>query len=682
MSDLTAFIALWNKNFGAKLIDLYPKSLEPKFDLEFVTSKIFFAYQHLSEDKSKMKTKSFFKLPFREINRKALVLLEVLESTEEKEDNNHPFIVVLLFPGFISDEELDSFKGIIAEIRNDYLTTKNFILGRHLKKIEELFLLEEQIRDSEISIDETYSLNNALSDFKNGIELFSKNKNKEAYYFLKKAYLKFYDENQTKLILESTFFLSSLLSQLNKFNVAHIYIENLENLSDQLKHQKYYETALFLSGFINYKIENYEDALKKFKKLESINPQHINKFNFYLLYGRVLRVLEQNVDAAAYLQKALEQSSTLEDSKELREKKAQILLELGHIKYISYINSMISGILNQSLSKSAILKSIEYYESAIEFYYEIENYSGLISIYRLIGSIYSIIDENLLSIKYYRQALKFAEQINDVTSRLQIFNLIIQNLLVLEKYDIIIKETDEMLSKTIAYAYVDLFTISTYHKYLGEALFKLGKDKWREALSELLISLNIYNKFDEPVLESLDVLQMIIKIYEHSNDADKNKYLQYYTDQYQHIKTKIDSIKRTRPTSFSLVKEVKEFWIFTLEGRQLYAHAPETNFNPELFGGFLSAMQNFSMELASKNLKSITIGLDQYVIFKEEKPFYVLGRASCKTSLYNIEIILKLIYDNFWEIYQKILTENDIETSRFSNFFEKFKELNFKDGFS
>ena len=90
-------------------------------------------------------------------------------------------------------------------------------------------------------------------------------------------------------------------------------------------------------------------------------------------------------------------------------------------------------------------------------------------------------------------------------------------------------------------------------------------------------------------------------------------------------------------------------------------------------------MQNFSMELASKNLKSITIGLDQYVIFKEEKPFYVLGRASYKTSLYIIEKILKLIYDNFWTLYQKILTKNDLEISRFSNFFEKLKELNFKD---
>ncbi len=681
MSDLTAFIALWDKNFGAKIVYLYPKLLEPKIDLDFITSKIFFAFQSLSENKSTTTNRAFFKLPFKEVNRKALVLVEVLESEEDKDDKKHSFIVVLLFPDFISDEELDGFKNVVSEMRNEYLTTENFVLDTHLKKIEEVFFLEEQVRDSEISIDETYSLKKALSDFKHGIDLFSKNKNKQAYYFLKKAYLQFYNENQTKLILEATFFLASILSQLNKFKVAQIYTENLENLSNQLKHQKYYETALFLGGFINYKIENYESALKKFKKLESINPQNINKFNFYLIYGRVLRVLKLNLDAATYLQKALEESSHLEDSSELKEKKAQTLIELGHINYTDSINSLVSGTLSQSLNKPSILKSIEYYEAAIEIFHEIENYSGLISIYRLIGSIYELIDEHLLSIKNYRKALKYAEQINDITSRLKIFSLIIQNLSFLGKYDIIIKETDEMLAKTIAYAYLDLFTISNYHKYLGEALFKLGK-KDKDALSELLISLNIYNKFENPVLDSLSVLQMIIKIYERSNDADKTKYLEYYTDQYQHIEIKIQQIKGENVKAYNLLTEVKEFWIFTLDGKQLYAHAPETNYNPELFGGFLSALQNFSMELASKDLKSITIGQDQYVIFKDEKPFYVLGRASYKVPLYNIEIILKLIYDNFWEIYQKILQEKDLEISKFSQFFEIFKELNFKDELS
>jgi hypothetical protein len=234
-----------------------------------------------------------------------------------------------------------------------------------------------------------------------------------------------------------------------------------------------------------------------------------------------------------------------------------------------------------------------------------------------------------------------------------------------------------MLAKTIAYAYLDLFTISNYHKYLGESLFNLGRDK--DALSELLISLNIYNKFENPVLDSLSVLQMIIKIYGRSNNADKTKYLEYYTDQYRHIEMKIHQIKEEKVKVFTLLKEVKEFWIFTLDGRQLYAHAPETNYNPELFGGFLSALQNFSMELASKNLKSITIGLDQYVIFREEKPFYVLGRANYKAPLYNIEIILKHIYDHFWKIYQKILQEKDVDISKFSQFFEIFKELNFKE---
>ena len=86
--------------------------------------------------------------------------------------------------------------------------------------------------------------------------------------------------------------------------------------------------------------------------------------------------------------------------------------------------------------------------------------------------------------------------------------------------------------------------------------------------------------------------------------------------------------------------------------------------------------------MASKNLNSITIGLDQYVIFREKHPFYVLGRSSYKTSLFYIERILKIIYDEFWKNYHIFLEDPDIDISRFSQFFENFKELDFKDKLS
>ena len=679
MYNLIAFMALWDKKFGAKILDFYPKTSQPKFDLDFITSKIFFAFQSFNEDESTNIKKTFFKLPFKEINKKALILLDVLASNNHKENNKKPFIVVLFFPDFISNEELDDFKNIISEISIEYLINEKIILDKHVKKIEEVFLLEEQVKDSEVSLDEKYSLNKALIDFKIGIELFSKKNYKQAYFFLKKAYLKFYDENHTKLILEATFFISSILSQLNKYDVALVYIKNLENLSYQFKHEKYYETALFLSGFIYYKKEDYEKALNKFKKLDALNPQTINKFNFFFIYGRILRELKKNSDATTYFQRALEESKHLEDSNEIKDKKAQVLVELGHINYINAVNILISGKSNHSLYRSTLLKTINYYEEAINILNEIENYSGLISIYRLIANIYELIDEHLLSIKNYRKALSFAEKINDIASKLQIFNLLIQKLLILGKHDIVIKETDQMLSKTITYAYLDLFSVSNFHRYIGEALYKLGKNK-SDALSELLISLNIYNTFDRPVLESLEVLQMIINIYDASNDDDKGKYINYYTNQYNQIEKRIRQLKKEEQKHvFNFLKEIKEFWIFTNDGRQLYSHAPETNYNPELFGGFLSALQNFSLELASKNLKSITIGFDQYVIFKEYRPFYVLGRSSNKVSLYNIEMILKIIHDEFWKNYQPFIEDRDIDINKFSQFFENFRELNFKD---
>ena len=64
MNDLSAFIALWDKRIGAKIMDFYPKSSQPKFDLEFISSKIFFAFQNLNQDDAITKIKKTSRIPF------------------------------------------------------------------------------------------------------------------------------------------------------------------------------------------------------------------------------------------------------------------------------------------------------------------------------------------------------------------------------------------------------------------------------------------------------------------------------------------------------------------------------------------------------------------------------------------------------------------------------------------
>ena len=182
----------------------------------------------------------------------------------------------------------------------------------------------------------------------------------------------------------------------------------------------------------------------------------------------------------------------------------------------------------------------------------------------------------------------------------------------LEKHEVIIQEIDIMLSQIVPFAFIDLFTISGLHRQLGESLFKLGKKK--EALSELLISLNIYKKFDSPTTEALLRLNTIIEIYKSS---EEQKYTQYYEEQYNKLNEKIQLAESSKKL-FDIMRDIKEIWIFDMKGIELFSYAPETEVDPLLFGGFLSALQSFSKELTSKFLSSITMGLDQYIFFRKE----------------------------------------------------------------
>ena len=94
------------------------------------------------------------------------------------------------------------------------------------------------------------ALGDALLDFKKGLELFSKRLYEQSYFSIKKAHIKFKSESRVNLTLETNFFLGSILSHLNKFKPAINYFRQLEELSRQLKHQKYFETSIFMQAFV------------------------------------------------------------------------------------------------------------------------------------------------------------------------------------------------------------------------------------------------------------------------------------------------------------------------------------------------------------------------------------------------------------------------------------------------
>ncbi|MFX0070496.1 MAG: hypothetical protein ACFFAO_05330 [Candidatus Hermodarchaeota archaeon] len=671
--NISAFIASWDKDVGIKIIDSFPKTLIVEYDRDFIALKIFTAFHNFYQNGEEINQikRTIFKLPMNNINRRALIFIDTIRI-----DNNrtNPYIIVILFPDYLIDKELDEYKNLIYEIGIEYFEKKELIFQKNCRYILEQFKKKEKVKDAEISLEPTYNEENALLDFKEGLELFAKKQYEQAYYFLKKANLEFEQINNLDLRIKSSFYLSSTLLQLNKYDAAQNLLKILERISYESNSIEYYEKALYMEGICAYKNENYKKSLKYFKKLETTDLQYIDKYNFYYLYGRVLRLSNSYSNAILSFENALKISSqqTIQNKKE--QSNARLLIELGHTKYSEAIKLATEEKLENSISfKSYLRETIEYYRKSTKIMKKSDNFSGLIIVFQLIGNIQELLGNYIYSNDNYRKAMQYTEISNDVPNRLKIFNLIIQNLAKLNQYEKIVEEVDQMLAKIISYAFVDLFTIGKYHRQLGEAFFMLEKNK--EALSEFLISLNVYNKLDVlPISEILVSLKFIIGIYKVFDDNETDKYVNYYTGQYNQFQERLKKNNLKKFDESEIFDVIKEFWLFTNDGNPLFSYNPETSVDPQLFGGFLLALQHFSIELASKKINSISIGLDQYVFYREFPSFYILGRSKIQKSLNLIETILKKIYNLFWNTYNSKLDEYDGNNSRFSNFLEIIKK--------
>ena len=147
-----------------------------------------------------------------------------------------------------------------------------------------------------------------------------------------------------------------------------------------------------------------------------------------------------------------------------------------------------------------------------------------------------------------------------------------------------------------------------------------------------------------------------MKIYEKTNEI---KYITYYKEKIDNTKLKI------RETTKLDVQEnpldvIKEFWIFNNEGIELFSRLRSSNFNADLFGGFISAMSAFSQELTSKNIDLITIGSNVYTFYREnDSNFFILGRTrSLAHPEALIESKLRILYQEYKE--KKFINFDDI----------------------
>ena len=104
---ITLFLAIWNEDYGPQVIEFYPKPTS--YDLEDLSIRIFASFQFFYDVPDKNFSRILMKHQISNINRKALIILDIVNNPEIK-GGLQPFIVVLLLPEFLSGDKLELFE--------------------------------------------------------------------------------------------------------------------------------------------------------------------------------------------------------------------------------------------------------------------------------------------------------------------------------------------------------------------------------------------------------------------------------------------------------------------------------------------------------------------------------------------------------------------------------------------
>lgn len=659
--DLILFIAKWDRISGIRITDQYPEK-SYGIDLEHLAWKIFFFFEnfYLSDDSNNFES-IIFQLPIREKGKIIRVLIDSLPAKGDQ-DKFRPYLIAILLPDYFPEDQIGDFDEEIRLLNEKFRKTGSIQLHNYMDKIYNKFNVTQTLQGAEISLDEAYTHQKALKDFKKGLRIFSEDAYKISYMIIKKSYLEFKRENNLKLLLEATYFIATILNKLNKYREALDYYRELAKLARTLEHQKYYEKALFMTAFCSLKIEHNSLALNFFEKLASSDLKTINLFDFYFLYGKTLRVVEKYEKSTEVLTRAIETVDTLNSSNENKKNLASAYFELAH----SYFFITTEKILHHPEEEDYTFefqRIIDSYEKANKLLEQFNDYPHLIISNQIIGNIYEKMEKRSKAITFYRKAIEYTKENNDVLSRMRLFDLIINNFMKLGKKMQVIKEIDEILFKIKTYAFLNLPQIARYHIKLGKVYSELGRVK--EALSEFLIALNIYEGLDKPREEHLELLDNLISIYSQTNQL---KYKEYYIDKREKLQQKVADLEMNQSEK-PLFELIKDLWILTSQGELIFSHAPEYKSNSQLLSGFLSATMNFSLEMTSSRLNTIKLGFDQFHLYGESNsPYIVIGRASINHSRALILKRLKVVFRKFDEKYGSIVESENYTPDRFTDF--------------
>ena len=668
-SELISFTAIWDEELGPEIVEFYP--ISNLGDYEKLAIQIFTVYQFFWDSPDEDYQRTNIVLPINRLDKKAKVIFDVIPNTEVR-GGLQPFIVVLLVPSYITDEELDEFNETMLKFAQKFSRKEEIFLKDYYPEFKALFELIISLKETNDKISEYYSYTAAVDDFKAGIKLFQTKNYDQAYEILRNVLIKFEQEDHRHLIMEVLYIIASIFIQERKFKVAKEYFKRLDTLAEELHHDKYHEISLFMQGFSDYKTENFTSAIKSFKQVDILRAKFLNKIQFYTIYGRVLANLEIYEEAIQHLTKALTTSSEMEESDLIKKQKSQLLYELGILNYKIAVENLKSSGIKQKEYNIYLQEAVDFFKRTVELSIELNDSNALVQIYQFIGNIYEFLGKDLESLNYYEKAFEHTFKSNNLSKRIMILNRIIQKQTEQKKFENNIEKINDFLSNIEEYRFIDLFTVFNFRKQLANSLIAI--DKKYEGLAEQLKALEILKSFKTPIYEEIELLNQIIEIFTEFQDYEK---VAYYSEEIKKVSSELERVSVQKPKTYRPMGDVKEIWIFhSIAGVEMYDYAPLSKIDNDLLGGFLTAMRQFSVEISQKQLNDMIIGNDLYMIYSEEGyDFFILGRADVKISKSVIKTILSVIYRRFWKEYSNHIKKFQGNIKHFRGFTEIIESL-------
>ncbi|WP_457556552.1 tetratricopeptide repeat protein [Candidatus Harpocratesius sp.] len=677
-SPLGVIFAHWDENEGPK-IDLLEPNPWNFGNPKIITRQIFLNAKSLLLEKFWSDFSSFnISIPFNLYEIRGRVLIHTKQ--ESFSMKWQPFCIAVVFPDEYSelilpeyDEIIEQFalqitlKGI-GEFQDSISSDK--VISKFLKVYQTL----EKSLESEVQIDSNYSFSVAVEDFKKALVEFQNRNFKYAYRLLQKPLEKFNRENHEKLYMEALYLKGTMIIKEKKFNTAVNIFQNLIPIAKQLNHQKYLETSQFLLGFSLYSSFQYSKAIKQLKSLSLQRTKYISFFQYHFILGRCYSKLN-------LYSKAIEEfikSNQFFNSNQIQNLSQNMLKQKGLINYhlaLQYYYRTINSIKNAGIKKwqqinihenSDLKNSLEYLAQAAEIWEKLKDYNQLIMIYPLISQIYSFDDSYSEQVYYLEKAIDSCEKISDFSNKIRFLLQIVQ---IHEKFGHFGQNVNLLqffMQDTANFILLDRLSIAKFHFILGKNL--LLSEQKQEAIIELITALNHYKKINKAVAEMEEIFDLLSIIY---NDDVEKKH--YYLRQKEKLKEQLLARRSEQTSKLGILRDL---WIFSSSGIELFTYAPELSFDSILLGGFLSALQNFSKELTKQEIKSIQMGESRFDFYLEpDKEFFILGRCSIYSTIDESKKILSFIYHRFYDIYKQELANFSGNVVCFDKFLQELLKM-------